>query len=51
MTAIGITGMGLTGVVRMNWVQDDLAHVLEHATPTRPPARGPAGPAPSTAWR
>ena len=31
MTAIGITGMGLTGVVRMNWVQDDLAHVLEHA--------------------
>ena len=32
MTAIGITGMGLTGVVRMNWVQDDLAHVLEHAS-------------------
>ena len=31
MAAIGITGMGLTGVVRMNWVQDDLAHVLEHA--------------------
>ena len=31
MTAIGITGMGLTGVVRMSWVQDDLAHVLEHA--------------------
>ena len=31
MTAIGITGMGLTGVVRMPWVQDDLAHVLEHA--------------------
>jgi len=31
MTAIGITGMGLTGVVRMTWVQDDLAHVLEHA--------------------
>ena len=31
MTAIGITGIGLTGVVRMNWVQDDLAHVLEHA--------------------
>ena len=30
MAAIGITGMGLTGVVRMNWVQDDLAHVLEH---------------------
>jgi hypothetical protein len=31
MTAIGITGMGLTGVVRMNWVHDDLAHVLEHS--------------------
>ena len=31
MTAIGITGMGLTGVIRMNWVRDDLAHVLEHA--------------------
>ena len=31
MAAIGITGMGLTGVVRMTWVQDDLAHVLEHA--------------------
>jgi hypothetical protein len=31
MASIGITGMGLTGVVRMNWVQDDLAHVLEHA--------------------
>ncbi len=31
MTAIGITGMGLTGVVRMNWVQDGLAHVLEHS--------------------
>ena len=31
MTAIGITGMGLTGVVRMNWVHDDLAHVLDHA--------------------
>ena len=31
MTAIGITGMGLTGVMRLNWVQDDLAHVLEHS--------------------
>jgi hypothetical protein len=31
MTAIGITGMGLTGVMRMTWVQDDLAHVLDHA--------------------
>ena len=31
MAAIGITGMGLTGVVRMTWARDDLAHVLEHA--------------------
>jgi hypothetical protein len=31
MAAIGITGMGLTGVIRMNWVHDDLTHVLEHA--------------------
>ena len=31
MAAIGITGMGLTGVLRMTWVQDDLAHVLEHS--------------------
>jgi hypothetical protein len=31
MAAIGITGMALTGVIRMTWVQDDLAHVLEHA--------------------
>jgi hypothetical protein len=31
MAAIGVTGVGLTGVVRMTWVQDDLAHVLEHA--------------------
>jgi hypothetical protein len=36
MTAIGITGMGLTGVVRMNWVADDLAHVLEHACTDEP---------------
>lgn len=31
MTAISITGMGLTGVMRMNWVHDNLAHVLEHS--------------------
>ena len=31
MVTIGITGMGLTGVVRMTWVHDDLAHVLHHA--------------------
>ena len=31
MTAIAITGMGLTGVLRMTWVQDNLAHVLDHS--------------------
>jgi hypothetical protein len=31
MTAIAITGMGLTGVLRMTWVQDHLAHVLDHS--------------------
>ena len=31
MASIGITGMGLRGVLRMTWVQDRLAHVLEHS--------------------
>jgi hypothetical protein len=31
MTTIGITGAGLTGVMRMTWVRDDLAHVLDHS--------------------
>jgi len=31
MTAIAITGMGLTGVLRMTWVHDNLAHVLDHS--------------------
>jgi hypothetical protein len=31
ITAIAITGMGLTGVLRMTWVQDNLAHVLDHS--------------------
>ena len=50
MTAIAITGMGLTGVLRITWVQDNLAHVLNHSRPTKPPAPGPAWPAPATAW-
>jgi hypothetical protein len=29
-TAIAISGMGLTGVLRLTWVQDNLDHVLEH---------------------
>jgi len=31
MTAIAITGMGLTGVLRTTWVHDNLAHVLDHS--------------------
>ena len=31
MTAIAIDGMGLTGVLRLTWVQDNLAHVLDHS--------------------
>jgi hypothetical protein len=31
MTAIAITGMGLTGTLRITWVQDNLAHVLDHS--------------------
>ena len=31
MTAIAITGMGLTGVLRITWVHDNLAHVLDHS--------------------
>ena len=30
MTALAITGMGLTGVLRLTWVHDNLAHVIEH---------------------
>ena len=36
MTATGITGAGLSGVVRMTWVQDHLAHVLEHCETDEP---------------
>ena len=31
MTAIGISGLGLTGVIRMSWVHDHLAHVVDHS--------------------
>ena len=30
MTAIAMTGMNLTGVLRLTWVQDNLAHALGH---------------------
>jgi len=47
ITAIAITGMGLTGVLRMTWVQDNLAHVLDHshADETSGTWTGLAGPA------
>jgi hypothetical protein len=31
MTALAITGMGLTGMLRLTWVQDNLAHVLHYS--------------------
>jgi hypothetical protein len=31
MTPIAITGIGLRGVLRITWVNDDLAHVLDHS--------------------
>jgi hypothetical protein len=31
MTALAITGMGLTGVLRLTWVQDNLTHVLDYS--------------------
>ena len=31
MTAFAITGIGLTGVLRMTWAEDNMAHVLDHS--------------------
>ena len=31
MTTIAITGMGLTGTLRITWVDDNLAHVVDHS--------------------
>jgi len=46
MTAIAISGMGLTGVLRLTWVHDNLAHVLEHCEVDEPSGTwtGLAGP-------
>jgi len=46
MTALAITGMGLTGVLRLTWVQDNLDHVLEHCEADEPSGTwtGLAGP-------
>ena len=36
MTSTSITAPGLSGVLRMTWLHDDLAHVLEHAGTDEP---------------
>jgi hypothetical protein len=36
MTSTAITASGLSGVLRMTWLHDDLAHVLEHADTDEP---------------
>ena len=36
MTSTSITAPGLSGVLRMTWVHDDLAHVLDHADVDEP---------------
>jgi hypothetical protein len=36
MTNTSITAPGLSGILRMTWVHDDLAHVLEHAETDEP---------------
>jgi len=36
MKSTSITAPGLSGVLRMTWVHDDLAHVLEHAEVDEP---------------
>jgi len=36
MTITAIKAPGLSGVLRMTWVHDDLAHVLEHADTDEP---------------
>jgi hypothetical protein len=36
MTAISIPGAGLSGVLRMTWVCDRLAHVLDHCETDEP---------------
>ncbi len=36
MTATSIPGAGLSGVLRMTWVRDQLAHVLDHSGTDEP---------------
>jgi hypothetical protein len=46
MTVLAITGMGLTGVLRLTRVQDNLAHIMEHCEIDEPSGTwtGQAGP-------
>jgi hypothetical protein len=39
MTSTAITAQGLSSVLSVTWVYDDLAHVLEHADTDDPPAQ------------
>jgi len=57
MTAISIAGMGLTGTLRITWVRDNLAHVLDHShtdetsgTWTNPRELRQAGEKPQVSW-
>ena len=36
MTATRIPGPGLSGALRMTWVRDQLAHVLDHSSTDEP---------------
>ncbi len=49
MTALAIAGMGLTGVLRLTWLHDNLAHVLHHSQTDETTGTW-AWPAPATAW-
>ena len=42
MTVTGIPAAGPGGVLRLTWVRDRLAHVLEHCDTDEPPGTWPA---------
>jgi hypothetical protein len=50
VTAIAIDGMGLTGVLRLTWVRDNLAHVLDHSHTDETSGTWTGLAAPFTAW-
>ena len=51
MTTTGITAPGLSGVLRMTWVHDELAHVLEHADVDEPSGTWTGLASPIMDWR